>query len=98
MERGESAIKNVVCDLATLDDAFRLIEGPVNAEVNAALAVFVFRLRKRRETARHIRPHDSVISPRNSVELIRDERETNPVRAVESSQSLEERSAEGCVT
>jgi hypothetical protein len=35
----------------SLGDTFHLVEGPVNAEINSALTVFLFRLRKRREAS-----------------------------------------------
>ena len=98
MQRGESAIEDVVSHPAALDDAFRLVERPVNAKVNSTLAIFFFRLGKSRETARHVGANNAVIPPGNSVELIRDKREAEPVRSIKSTESLEQRPAKTGVT
>jgi hypothetical protein len=39
MRRPESVIEYVIAHAATLGDAFGLIEGPMNAEINPALAI-----------------------------------------------------------
>ena len=44
MRRPESVIEYVIADPTTLGYAFGLIEGPMNAEINPALAVFFFSL------------------------------------------------------
>jgi hypothetical protein len=79
-------VENIVPDAPALCNAFRLVESPVNAEVNAALAVFFFRLRKRGKSARKEGTHDSVIAPRQPVEFVGDEGEGEPVGSVELSQ------------
>ena len=45
VNRQERVIENVVGDASTLTDAGSLIEVPVDAEINSALAIFFFGLR-----------------------------------------------------
>ena len=44
MARPESVIEDVIRDLPALRDPFGLVEGPVNPEINPALAILLFRL------------------------------------------------------
>ena len=45
MRRRESVIENVIAYPATLGDSFRLVKGPMNAEINPALAILFLGLR-----------------------------------------------------
>src|SRR5206468_903663 len=73
-------------------------EGPVNAEIDSALAVFFFRLGKRREGTRHVPPDIAIVVFGNAIEFIRDECESDGVGPEESAESLEERATEASVT
>lgn len=79
---------------APLRDPLRLVEGPVDAQVDPALPVLLFRLREGREGPRHHRPRDPLAVERLSVELVGNEREGNVVTAIETPQDLEEGAAE----
>jgi len=87
-------VEDMVGHAPPLGNAFALVEAPVNAEIDPALAVFFLGLRQRFETPRRQRPDVSVIVERHAVELVGDERERNRVRAEEVTQALEELSSE----
>src|SRR5947207_15635204 len=70
----------------------------MNAEIDSALAVFFFRLGKRREVTRHVRPDIAIVVFGNAVEFIRDECESDGVGPEESAEGLEERATEASVT
>src|SRR5688572_16750506 len=59
--RAESVVENVVRDAPALRDAGRLVERPVDAEIDAALAILLLSLRKGRERPRQIRPNLAVV-------------------------------------
>ena len=59
--RLEGVVEHVVGDAAALGDALGLVERPVDAEVDAALAVLLLGLRERGEAAREERPHVAVV-------------------------------------
>ena len=40
-------LEHVIADLSSQDDALRLVESPVDAEVDAALAIFFLRFGER---------------------------------------------------
>jgi len=96
-QRHEGVIENVVRDASTLRDSLRLVERPVDAEIDAALAVLLFGLRQRPEAARHERPHVALVVDRHPVELVRDEREGDAIGPVEASQDLKQRASEAGV-
>src|SRR5262249_896882 len=58
--RSERVTENVVGDAGALIDTVGLVERPMDAEVNAALAVFFDRLAQRVEVPRHDRTHVAV--------------------------------------
>src|SRR5436190_1441848 len=62
VQRSEGMIEDVVSHLPAQDDAFGLIESPMNAEIDAALAVLFLSLRERREAAREQRTYVSVVA------------------------------------
>src|SRR5438094_9333867 len=70
----------------------------MNAEIDSALAVFFFRLGKREEVTRHVRPDIAIVVFGNAVEFIRDECESDGVGPEKSAESLEERATEASVT
>src|SRR6266508_710671 len=97
LQRNESVLEHVIRHLPALGDSFRRVEGPVDTEVNSALAVLFLRLGQRGETARDERSHVAVVVQRRAIELVRDERERNRIGPVEFSQDLKERAAEAGV-
>src|SRR5260370_16156073 len=90
MRRPESVIEYVIAYPATLGDAFGLIEGPMNAEINPALAILFFSLRQIRKTARSIRTDVSVIIASLPIEFVGNEGERDVIGAVETAHDLEE--------
>src|SRR5262245_6994919 len=87
-------LEDVIRHASTLGNTFGLIKRPMDTEVDAALAVFLLGLRQRFEATREKRAHVPIVVFRYAVELVGDEGEGDVVRAIESSQDLEERSAE----
>src|SRR4029077_9654724 len=77
-----------------LRDPLRLVEVPVDAEIDPALAVLLLGLRQRDEAARDQRADVPVVVERDAVPLVGDERERDGVGAVEAAEGLEECSAE----
>src|SRR5260370_27195147 len=90
MRRPESVIEYVIAYPATLGDAFGLIEGPMNAEINPALAILFFSLRQIRKTARSIRTDVSVIIASLPIEFVGNEGKRDVIGAVETAHDLEE--------
>src|ERR1700681_3696445 len=91
-------VEDVVGHAAALGDTFTLVEGPVNAEIDPALAVFFLSFRQRPELPRHQWSHVSLTVERDAVEFVGDKREGNVVAQVEAAQNLEQRAAESSVT
>ncbi len=92
--RQENAVHDVVGHLPPLEDALGLVEAPVDAQINAALAVLILGLGKGLKTARHVRSDVALIVLGNTVELIGDEGEGDVVGAIEAPQRLEHGPAE----
>src|SRR5882724_93309 len=90
----EGLSEHVVGHAPALGDALRLVEHPVDSQVDAALAVLFLGLRERREATRYERARVALVVERLAVELVRHEREANAVGPVEVAQDLEERPAE----
>src|SRR5438046_7735526 len=86
----EHVVEHVIAHAPAQDDAFRLVEFPVDAEIDAALAVLLLRLRERRETARDQRSYVAFAVPRNSVEFVRNKSKGDVVGAIEPAQRLEQ--------
>lgn len=78
----EGVPKHLVGDASALRDALRLVERPIDAEVDPALAVFLFGLGQRREAARKEWPYDTLIVFGLAVELVRHERERDAIGPV----------------
>src|SRR5437660_9423016 len=83
---------------AALGDTFALVESPMNAEIDPALAVLFLRFRQGPELPRHKRSHVSLAIERHTVEFVGDKSEGNVVVEVEAAQNLEQRAAESSVT
>ncbi len=94
MQRRENVGENVVGYLSSLRDSFRLIKGPVNAEIDTALTVLFLCLRERGEGARKIRACYAVVAPRESIEFVGDKGKRDGVSPIELAQGLEKRAAE----
>src|SRR2546430_8622058 len=90
----ESTIENVVRYPAALGDAFGLVECPVNAEVDAALAIFFFSLGKRREAAGHVRTRLPIIPFRDAVEFVGNKSKAEFVGPIEAPEGFEQRASE----
>ena len=85
---------NEVGHLPALGDSRRLIEGPMDAEINAALPVFLFGLGKGHERARLERAHEPGVINGDTIKFIRSESERDIVGVVVMAKALEERAAE----
>src|SRR2546428_12919742 len=94
----EGLSEHVVGHAPALGDGLRLVEHPMDPEVDAALAVLFLGFGERREATRHERAPVALVVERLAVELVRHEGEGNAVGPVEVAQDLEERAAEPRVT
>jgi hypothetical protein len=90
--------KHVVGHPPPLSDAFCLVERAVNTEINSALAVFLFRLRKRGKAACYKWPHIAAVVARESVEFVGDKREGDLICPIKFAQGFEKRAAEAGVS
>src|SRR5882724_187100 len=93
-QRHEGVLKHVIRHASAQGDAVRLVERPVDAEVDPALAVLLLGLGQRREAARKQWPHEALVVLCHAVELVRHEGECDAVGPVEPTQGLEEGAAE----
>src|SRR5262249_54285503 len=89
--RCERICKHIVCHSLALGYPFGLIERPVDAEVDSALAVFFFGLRERGKVAYEKWTTIPFVVSRQAIELVRDEGEGNIVGLIEPAQYLEQR-------
>ena len=80
VHRKKRVRKHVIRHATPQGNSLGLVERPVNPEINPALAVFLFRLRKRGEAARYEWAHTAAIVARHSVEFIGDKREGDLIR------------------
>src|SRR5215211_1325175 len=87
----ERVLEDVVRHLPAKDSTSRLVESPVDAEVDTALAVFFFGLGQSRKAARDQWTHIAISAARDSIEFVGHERKRYIVGAVEQSQRLEQR-------
>jgi hypothetical protein len=87
-------IEHVIGYETTKGDSLGLIKGPVDSEINPALAIFFLGLRQRRETARLIRTDVSVVIASLTIELVGNECECDAIGTVESPHYLEDCSSE----
>src|SRR2546430_10718028 len=88
-DRREGVVEDVVGYVAALGDRLGLVERPVDAEINPALAVFFFRLREIGEAARHVGTHVAGVVFGHAVEFVGDKSERDVVGPEKSSQRLE---------
>ena len=98
MNRREGVIEHVIGHAATKGDSLRLVEGPVNAEINSALTVLLLGLRQSRKTARPIGPEISIVVAGLPIELVGNEREGDVIGAIKAAHHLEERPSEPGMT
>src|SRR6185295_17992001 len=96
--RQKGVAHHVARDPAALRNPLSLVERPMNAEIDSALAILLLRLRERGEMPRLQRPHITIRSARHAVELVRDKRERDVIAAVEPAEHLEQGTAEPGVT
>src|ERR1043166_1842664 len=90
-------VEDVVTHGAALGDSRGLVELPVDAEINPALTIFFFGLRKRGEGARHQRAGVAGTVLGHAIEFIRDNRERDVVGSEKSSHRLEDCTAKTAV-
>src|SRR5215471_9757456 len=93
----EGVVADVVGDDAALGDGRGLIELPVDAKINSALTVFLFRLGESGEAARHQWPHIAGVVFGHAVEFVGNKGERNIVGPEKSAHCLENRAAETAV-
>src|SRR5687767_13919801 len=95
LRRGTEEVgERVMGDRAALFDPRGLVEGPVNAEIDAALAVFLRRLAEAGKRSALERAGVSVDILVHAVELIGNKREGDVIGAIEVLERTEDRSAE----
>ena len=94
----EETIVVVVSDLPAHGDSRSLVEGPVNTEVDAALAVVLFRFGKAGESLRDKRTNITLVILGHAVPLVGREGECFGVRPVKTAQDFEKRAAKRGVT
>src|SRR2546425_5526537 len=86
----KSVLEHEIPRAPALGDPLGLVEGPVDTEVDAALAVLFLGLGERREATRGERAHVPLVVSRHAVEFVRHEGEGDVVGPVEVAQDLEE--------
>src|SRR2546428_5330559 len=85
----KSVLEDEIPRAPALGDTLGLVEGPVDTEVDAALAVLFLGLGERREATRGERAHVPLVVSRHAVEFVRHEGEGDVVGPVEVAQDLE---------
>ncbi len=85
---GKGVVEDVIGDATALGDALGLVERPVDAEINATLAVFFLSLGKGSEAARHVGTQVAVMVFGVAVKFIGDKREGDGVGAKETAHGL----------
>src|SRR2546422_1811696 len=93
----ERVLEHVIRHATALGDRLRLVERPVDAEVDATLTILLLGLGERREPARNERAHGSLVVPSHAVELVGYEFERDVVGLVKIAQRLEEGAPEAGV-
>jgi len=83
--------------MSTLTDAGGLIEVPVDAEIDAALPIFIFGLRQTRKTARHVGSNIAVVVFSYAIEFIGNESEADVIRSVKTAKRFKYGAAESRV-
>ena len=84
-DRFEQAIEGLICDCLTLLDAFSLVERPVHAEINAALAVLLhvwLKLSNERGLSGRVEPSTSLFTPLYSSETNVNEMSSRPKKLI----------------
>ena len=89
--------KHVISHATSLHDRFCFVECPVNTEIDSALAVFLFRLRKRGEAARHEWAHIATVVSRHAVEFVGNKGEGDLICPIKFAQRFEKRASESTV-
>src|SRR4029453_13783187 len=88
-KRNKGVLEDLVRYLPTQRDPFGLVEGPMDAEIDSALAIFFFSLGEGCEAARQKRPHVAIVAACYPIEFVGDEREGDVISSVEVAQDLE---------
>ena len=95
--RPKSVIEDVIGYMSTLTDAGGLIEVPVDAEIDAALPIFIFGLRQTRKTAWHVGSNIAVVVFSYAIEFIGNESEADVIRSVKTAKRFKYGAAESRV-
>ena len=90
----DELVEHVVGYASPLGNPPGLVECPMNAQVNAALPVLLFRLGERGKAPWNKRANVPSVILRHAVKFIGDKSESDGVGSVETAQDLEERAAE----
>src|SRR2546422_7188637 len=93
----ERVLEHVIRHATALGDRLRLVERPVDPEVDATLTVLLLGLGERREAARNERAHGSLVVLSHAVEFVGYEGERDVVGPVKIAQRLEEGAPEAGV-
>src|SRR6266853_1171731 len=94
----EHVVEYVIAHMPAQRYAFGLVKFPMDAEIDAALAVLFLGLGQRGEASRKQRTDIASIVPRDSVELVGNESKGDVISAIKPAQSLKEGAAEAGVT
>src|ERR1700676_3970656 len=94
----EGVREYIIRDALAQSDALRLVERPMNPQIDPALAVFFFGFGKGSEVAGDERAHVSVVIQRHAVELVRHKGKCDVVALIEVAQDFEKSSTESCVS
>src|SRR5438067_8500374 len=87
-QRHEHVVEHIISYVPAQGNALRLVEFPMDTEIDAALAVLFLRLGERREAARKQRTYVTIASLCDSVEFVRYERERDVVSAIKPAEGL----------
>src|SRR5262249_40015098 len=92
--RQKGMLKDVIGNVASLQDALRLVEVPVNAQVNPALPVLLLRLSQRGKAARLKRAHVPVVIIGDAIELVGNQCKRDCIGTEKVAKRFEQRAAE----
>jgi hypothetical protein len=90
MQPLEAVRENAIGNALALGATFSLIETPMDAEINAALAVLFFGLRKTGETPRHVGAHLALVVSGYPIKFVGNKGEAEPISSKKSAQRLEQ--------
>src|SRR5437016_5102636 len=89
----KGVLENVVSHPSPQRNCFHLVENPVDAKIDSALAVFFLGLRQVGEAARLIRAHGAIVVARLAVKFVGDKGKRDLIRPVETAHGLKKRAS-----